>query len=105
MDSGRSTTPSDSLLARNKLIVSTPALRDRVWASQLATQQRILDALTAGEHGRQPGLEARVIVAACLAAASTAVLAWVESDGIPELPDLLEQAFDALTRSRTVPVR
>ena len=32
--------------------------------------------------------------AACLAAAITAVLAWTENDGTPELPDLIEQAFD-----------
>jgi hypothetical protein len=32
-----------------------------------------------------------------MAAAGTAVLAWVENDGTPELPDLIEQAFDALT--------
>ena len=37
-------------------------------------------------------------MAACLAAASTAVLTWVENDGTPELPDLMEQAFDILTR-------
>jgi hypothetical protein len=42
----------------------------------------------------------RVTVAACLAAATTAILAWVENDGTPELPDLIEQAFDALTRSQ-----
>jgi len=27
-----------------------------------------------------------------------AVLTWVENDGTPELPDLIEQAFDTLTR-------
>jgi hypothetical protein len=37
------------------------------------------------------------MVAACLAAASTAVLTWVENDGTPELPDLIDQAFEALT--------
>jgi len=36
----------------------------------------------------------------CLAAATTAVLAWVENDGTPELPDLIEQAFDTLARPR-----
>ena len=30
-------------------------------------------------------------------AASTAVLTWVENNGTPELPDLIEQAFDTLT--------
>jgi hypothetical protein len=29
------------------------------------------------------------------------VLTWVENDGTPELPDLIEQAFDALTRPVT----
>jgi AcrR family transcriptional regulator len=85
-------TERDTLLAQNRLIVSTPALRDRLWADQIATQQVILQAL-----GPDPSFSDRVTVAACLAAASTAVLTWVENDGIPELPDLIEQAFDALS--------
>jgi len=28
------------------------------------------------------------------------VLTWVENDGSPDLPDLIEQAFDALTRTQ-----
>jgi AcrR family transcriptional regulator len=84
----------DTLLAQNKLIVSTPALRDRLWASQIATQQLILQAVGAGQR---PSFQDRVTVAACLAAASTAVLTWVENNGAPELPDLIEQAFDTLT--------
>jgi len=35
-----------------------------------------------------------------LAAASTAILTWVENDGTPELPDLMGQAFDAPARPR-----
>jgi AcrR family transcriptional regulator len=88
----------DSLLAQVKLIVSTPALRERMWASQIATQEVILQALEADQRDPRASLEARVTVAACLAAAATAVLTWVENDGTPELPDLIEQAFDALTR-------
>ena len=84
----------DTLLAQNKLIVSTPALRDRLWANQIATQQLILQALGAGQR---PSFQDRVTVAACLAAASTAVLTWVEENGTPDLPDLIEQAFDTLT--------
>jgi AcrR family transcriptional regulator len=80
----------DTLLAQNKLIVATPALRDRLWADQITTQRLILRAL--GDSGFQT----RVTVAACLAAASTAVLTWVENDGTPELPDLVEQALDTL---------
>jgi AcrR family transcriptional regulator len=88
----------DTLLAENKLIVSTPALRERMWAGQIATQEVILQALAADQHDPHASFQARVTVAACLAAAGTAVLAWVENDGTPELPDLIEQAFDALTR-------
>jgi hypothetical protein len=58
----------------------------------MATQRLILQAL-----GPRPSFQTRVIVAACLAAASTAVLTWVENNGTPELPDLINQAFEALT--------
>ena len=87
----------DTLLAQNKLIVSTPALRERMWAGQLATQQVILQALETSQQGPHASFQARVTVAACLAAASTAVLTWVENNGTPELPDLIDQAFDTLT--------
>jgi AcrR family transcriptional regulator len=86
----------DALLAQNKLIISTPALRERLLASQMDTQQLILQALGTG----QPSFQDRVIVAACLTAASTAILTWVENDGTPELPDLIEQAFDTISRLR-----
>jgi AcrR family transcriptional regulator len=86
----------DTMLAQNKLIVSTPALRERLWANQIATQQVILQALRNGEQ--DPDFQAKVTVAACLAAATTAVLTWTENDGVPELPELIEQAFDTLTR-------
>jgi AcrR family transcriptional regulator len=93
-------TDRDTLLAQNKLIVSTPALRERLWAQQIATQQLILQALEADQDDPHPSFQDRVTVAACLAAATTAILAWVENDGTPELPDLIEQAFDALTCSQ-----
>jgi len=91
-------TDRDALLAQNTLIVSTPVLRERLWASQMATQRHILQAL-----GPRPSFQTRVIVAACLAAASTAVLTWVENNGTPELPDLINQAFDALADGPTAP--
>jgi AcrR family transcriptional regulator len=91
-------TERDTLLAQNKLIVSTPVLRDRLWAEQINTQQLILEAL--GGRGRHASFETRVTVAACLAAATTAILTWVENDGTPELPDLVRQAFDTLAHTR-----
>jgi hypothetical protein len=87
----------DTLLAQNRLIVSTPALRERLWADQMTTQQLILQALGESQHDPQPSLKTRVTVAACLAAATTAILAWVENNGTAELPDMINQAFDALT--------
>ena len=93
-------TNRDTLLAQVKLIVDTPALRERMWAGQIATQQVILQALEVDAHDPDARFQERVTVAACLAAASTAVLTWVENDGAPELPDLIEQAFDTLTRPR-----
>jgi AcrR family transcriptional regulator len=90
-------TDRDTLLAQNKLIVSTPALRERLWANQITTQRVILEALGADRRDPHAGFRARVTVAACLAAATTALLTWVDNDGTPELPDLIDQAFDALT--------
>jgi AcrR family transcriptional regulator len=95
-------TDRDTLLAQIKLIVATPALRDRLWADQIATQQLILQALSAGQDDQRPSFQTRVTVAACLAAASTAILTWVEGDGTPELPDLIAQAFDTLADGRHV---
>ena len=89
-------TDRDGFLAQNRLIVSTPALRERLWADQMATQQLILQALSASQN-HPPSFRDRVTVAACLAAASTAILTWVENDGTADLPDLMEQAFDTLT--------
>jgi AcrR family transcriptional regulator len=85
----------DAMLAQNKLIMSTPALRERLWADQIATQEIVLRAL--GQDGPHASFQARVTVAACLAAASTAILTWVDNDGAAELPDLIEQAFDILS--------
>src|SRR5579863_5002838 len=66
----------DTLLAQNKLIVSTPALRDRLWASQMDTQQLVLQALGGGQDNPRPSFADRVAVAASLAAATTAILTW-----------------------------
>ena len=90
----------DILLAQNKLIVSTPALRERLWASQMDTQQLILQALGTSQDNPRPSFQDRVTIAACLAAATTAILTWVENNGTPELPDLIDQAFDTITHPR-----
>lgn len=85
-------TDRDALLTQNQLIIATPALRERLWADQLATQRLILNAL----HDPNPDFQTKVTVAACLAAVTTAVITWTENNGTPELPDLIDQAFDTL---------
>ncbi|HSZ39108.1 MAG TPA: TetR family transcriptional regulator [Trebonia sp.] len=96
-------TERDTLLAQNRLIVATPALRERLWASQMDTQRLFLQALGPGQDGAGPSFADRVTVAACLAAASTAILTWVENNGTPELPSLIEQALDALAGAGNPP--
>ena len=86
----------EALLARTRLILRTPALRARLWEQQAATERLIARALAA--HPCQAGddLRLRVVVAACLAAVTTAVLVWAENDGADELPALIDQALSAL---------
>ncbi|QES47008.1 TetR family transcriptional regulator [Streptomyces venezuelae] len=89
----------EALLARTRLILETPALRARTWDNQYATQRLFAEALQARAPG-QSELSRRVIAAAALAAVTTALATWVESDGARELPDLVEEAFGALCPSR-----
>lgn len=85
-----------TLLAQNKLIASTPALRARLWEDQMSAQQFFVGALTKDVPAAK-SYELRVAVAVCLAAATTAILTWAESDGRIELPELLDRAFLAIS--------
>ena len=93
-------TERDALLAQNQLIVTTPALRERLWADQIASQQMIIHALGTATEDPRRSFQTRVTVAACLAAAGTAVQTWAENNGTPELPDLIDQAFEILSHPR-----
>lgn len=86
----------DALLARTRLILSAPALRARLWEQQAATERLIARALAAQSGRNEMDLGTRVIAAACLAALTTAVVAWAENDGADELPDLVDRALVAL---------
>jgi AcrR family transcriptional regulator len=85
----------DVLLARSKLMLSTPGLRAAAMENQLATQELILAALHQRD-GVAPDLRTRVLVGATLGALTTAVMVWVESDGETELPALIDDALAAL---------
>ena len=85
-----------ALLNRTRLALRTPALRARLWENQFATRRLFEDALDEGA----PTLRTRVLAAASLAALTTALEAWVDSDGADELPDLIDDAFQALSTRR-----
>lgn len=83
------------LLARLRLMISTPALRARHLDNQYALQQAIVDAL--GDDVTDPDTAFRIQAAAsaCLAAMHMAVTRWAEDDGRTELPDLIAKALAA----------
>ncbi|MFE3579646.1 TetR/AcrR family transcriptional regulator [Streptomyces vinaceus] len=85
----------DALLVRTRLILTTPALRARVWENQHTTQQLFTEALSDRSRGKSE-LAVRVLSGAALAAVTTALTLWVEGDGDRDLPDLVDEAFAAL---------
>jgi AcrR family transcriptional regulator len=91
-------TGRDVLLARTRLILTTPALRATMVDNQYATERLFAEALAARSH-TPITFELRVYSAAALAALTVALTSWVESDGGEELPHLVHQAFRTLTRT------
>lgn len=85
-------TDKEALLVRTRLVLKTPALRARVWENQYATEQLFAQAL-AVRLREEPTLSTRVLAAASLAALTTALTYWVDSDGAEDLPSLVDQAF------------
>ncbi|WP_331772064.1 TetR/AcrR family transcriptional regulator (plasmid) [Embleya sp. NBC_00888] len=83
------------LLARLRLMISTPALRARHLDNHYALQQAIVDAL--GDEAGDPdaAFQAQAAAGACLAAMHTALVRWAEDDGRTELPDLIAKALAA----------
>ncbi len=85
-----------TVLARLRLILGTPALRARLWEQQSATQELIADALTGGSTDPERTLGARVAAAVSLAAFTTALVAWAESNAAQPLSDLVDRVFAVL---------
>ncbi|GAA1848752.1 TetR/AcrR family transcriptional regulator [Asanoa iriomotensis] len=79
------------LLARLRLMISTPALRAKHLDSHYALQQAIVDALEPGGDT----FHAQAAAGACLAAMHTALMRWAEDDGRTALPDLIAEALTA----------
>ncbi|WP_058043634.1 TetR/AcrR family transcriptional regulator [Streptomyces roseifaciens] len=83
------------LLARLRLMISTPALRARHLDNHYTLQQTIVDALGTDAADPDTAFHARAAAGACLAAMHTALVRWAEDDGRPELPGLIAKAFAA----------
>lgn len=83
------------LLARLRLMISTPALRAKHLDNNYALQQAIVDAL--GEDATDPdtAFQAHAAASACLAAMHTALVRWAEDDGRTELPEVIAKALAA----------
>ncbi|MFE7561523.1 TetR/AcrR family transcriptional regulator [Kitasatospora sp. NPDC057500] len=80
------------LLARLRLMITTPALRAKHLDNQYALQQAIVAAL--GDTG-DGAFRTRAATGACLAALHTALVRWAEDDGRTPLPGLITEAFTA----------
>ena len=83
------------LLARLRLMISTPALRAKHLDNHYALQQAIVDAL--GDDATDPdtAFHIQAAASACLAAMHTALVRWAQDDGRTELPELIAKALAA----------
>ncbi|WP_242569366.1 TetR/AcrR family transcriptional regulator [Streptomyces sp. NP-1717] len=83
------------LLARLRLMISTPALRARHLDNQYVLQGAIVEAL--GDEADDPDtvFRTQATASACLAAMHMAVMRWAEDDGRSDLPGLIARALAA----------
>lgn len=83
------------LLARLRLMISTPALRAKHLDNHYALQQAIVGALGNDATDPDTAFRAQVAASACLAALHAALVRWAEDGGRAELPDVIAQALAA----------
>lgn len=89
-------TERGALRGRLRLIRDTPALRAHWWDRQRANEALFADAIASRTAAGPDSLEVRVVAAACVAAAGTALLAWASEDETADLVGLLNTAFEVL---------
>jgi AcrR family transcriptional regulator len=85
----------EDLLARWTIIASTPALRTQAAAFERTTAGMVADALPPDPETTLSPAE-QVVVMAHLAAFTSGLLAWADSDGEEDLEKLVDAAFAAL---------
>ncbi|SCF20271.1 TetR/AcrR family transcriptional regulator [Micromonospora chokoriensis] len=88
-------TSGQFLLARLRLMISTPALRAKHLDNTYALQQAIVAALGDDTTDPEAAFHAHAAASACLAAMHTALVRWAEDNGRSELPDLIAKALTA----------
>jgi AcrR family transcriptional regulator len=85
----------EDVLARWRVVATTPVLRTRAAEFERTTAGLVADALPP-----QPGAALRpadaVVINAFLSAYTVALLAWADSHGERKLEELLDEAFEAL---------
>ncbi|MDT0328600.1 TetR/AcrR family transcriptional regulator [Nocardiopsis lambiniae] len=84
----------ETLLRRTELLLSIPGLRARIGENLASARTAFERGLT--PEGEEPGVETQAVAAACAAALSTAVIAWSETGGEADLPDMIDRVFHAL---------
>ena len=83
------------LLARWRIIASTPALRTRAAEFERTTGEMIAGALP-GEDGAAPRPSDAIVINAYLAAFTSGLLAWADGHGERKLEEHMDEAFEAL---------
>ena len=85
----------ESLLARWRVIATTPALRTRAAEFERTTAEMISGALP-GEAGGRPRPADAIRVNAYMTAFTAALLAWADGNGERKIEELLDESFEAL---------
>ena len=87
--------------ARVRLILTTPALRARLWDALHTTEDEIVGALCGGVSDPAAVFHIRVAAAASLAAATAAFFQWVDDGGRDDPRELVSRALAVVAEEAT----
>jgi AcrR family transcriptional regulator len=90
----------EAAAARTRLVKETPALRSRIWENEFKAQEHIGRALAHRAGLDEPDLRLSAITAAAQGVLLTAMWAWVDDAEERPLADVLDEAFEALDKSK-----
>jgi AcrR family transcriptional regulator len=85
----------DDVLARWRIIATTPSLRTRAAEFERTTAGYVAEALPSGPDSPVRPADA-VVINAYLAAYTAGLLAWADGNGERKVEELVDEAFDAL---------